>query len=117
MSKFILLLHESPESFDGLSPEDMQGVIQEYSAWRDELAASGKLVGSDKLEDGTARHLVPNNGRIEITDGPFAETKEVIGGFFMIEADDYDGAVEISRRCPHVKYGSRIEVRRIDELH
>lgn len=117
MSRFILLLHDSPTSFEGASPEEIQRVIEEYGAWRQKLADEGRLVGGEKLEDGSARHLSATNGRVAVTDGPFAEAKEVIGGYFMIEAEDYDEAETISRQCPHLKYGGRIEVRRIEEIH
>ena len=117
MSRFILLLHESPTPFAGVSAEEIQAVVQEYGAWRQKLADEGRLVGGEKLEDGTARQLSATDGRIDVTDGPFAEAKEVIGGYFMIEAGDYDEAVTISRECPHLKYGGRVELRRIEELH
>ena len=117
MSRFILLLHESPTAFDGVSAEEIQRVIGEYGAWRQKLADEGRLVGGEKLEDGTARQLATNDGRVDVTDGPFAEAKEVIGGFFMIEADDYDAAAAVSSECPHLKYGGRIELRKIDEIH
>ena len=117
MSRFILLLHESPTAFDGASPDEIQRVIEEYGAWRQKLADEGQLAGGEKLEDGTARQLTATDGRIEVTDGPFTEAKEVIGGYFMIQAEDYDQAASISRECPHLRYGGRIEVRRIDEVH
>ena len=51
-----------------------------------------------------------SRGKLSVTDGPFSEAKEVIGGIFTIDADSYDQAVEISKDCPHLKYGGRIEV-------
>ena len=116
MSRFILLLHESPTAFEGVSAEEIQRVVEEYSAWRQELADAGRLTGGEKLEDGTARLLTADNGSVAVTDGPYAEAKEIIGGFFMIEAGDYDEAVAISEGCPHLKYGGRIELRKIDEI-
>jgi hypothetical protein len=117
MARFILLLHESPLALDGLSPEEIQNVIEEYTAWRREIEAQGRLVGGEKLEDGSARQLVSNNGRVEVTDGPFAEAKEVLGGFFLITAEDWAEAEELSKGCPHLRFGGRIELRRIDEIH
>ena len=116
MSQFILLLHEDPSAFEGVSAEEIQHVIEEYGAWRQKLAEEGRLVGGEKLEDGTARQLSATDGRVEVTDGPFAESKEVIGGYFLIEAEDYDEAVTISRECPHLRYGGRIELRRIEKV-
>ena len=117
MARFILLLHESPTAFDGISAEEIQGVVEEYGAWRQKLAREDRLAGGEKLVDGAARSLATDNGRIEVSDGPFAEAKEVIGGYFMIKAGDWDEAVTISRECPHLKYGGRIELRQIEEIH
>jgi hypothetical protein len=117
MARFILLLHESPSILDGLSPEEIQHLIEEYAGWRREIEAQGRLAGGEKLEDGTARQLVSNDGRIDVTDGPFAEAKEVLGGFFMITAEDWPDAIELSKDCPHLRFGGRIELRRIDEIH
>lgn len=117
MARFILLLHESPTAFDGLSPDEIQRVIEEYTAWRVELDAQGRLAGGEKLEDGTARQLVANDGKVAVTDGPYTEAKEVLGGYFIVQAEDWAEAVEVSKGCPHLKYGGRIELRRIDEIH
>jgi hypothetical protein len=117
MARFALLLHESPAAMEGISPEEIQAVIQEYTAWREQIEQQGRLAAGEKLEDGTARHLIANEGRIDITDGPYTEAKEVLGGFFLIQAEDWPDAVEISKGCPHLKYGGRIELRRIDEIH
>jgi len=114
MPDYILLLHEKPSDFSGLSNEQIEAVISEYMAWSQKLGAEGKLVGGQKLRDEGGRHLSGYNGDFRVTDGPFAEAKEVIGGFFSITAADYDEAVEISKECPHLKYGGRIELREIE---
>ncbi len=117
MSEFMLLLHENPQGFASLSPQDIQTVIGEYSAWRERLAGEGRLAGGNKLKDEGGRWLTGGNGQVRVVDGPFSEAKEVIGGYFMIKAADYDEAVEISRDCPHLRYGGRIELREIDAIH
>ena len=114
MPDYLLLLHERPSEFSGLSNEQIEAVISEYMAWSQKLGAEGKLVGGQKLRDEGGRHLSGYNGDFRVTDGPFAEAKEVIGGFFSITAADYDEAVEISKECPHLKYGGRIELREIE---
>lgn len=114
MPDYILLLHEKPREFFGLSNEQIEAVISEYMAWSQKLGAEGKLVGGQKLRDEGGLHLSGYNGDFRVTDGPFAEAKEVIGGFFSITAADYDEAVEISKECPHLKYGGRIELREIE---
>ena len=114
MPNYLLLLHEQPSDFSSFSPEQIQAVIEEYTAWSRKLAGDGKLVGGQKLKDEGGRHLSGYNGDFRVSDGPFAEAKEVIGGFFSISAADYDDAVEISKDCPHLKYGGRIELREIE---
>jgi hypothetical protein len=113
----MLLLHEQPMDFSQFSPEQIQAVIAEYTAWRKKIEQAGKYVGGEKLKDEGGRHLSGANGQIRVTDGPYAEAKEVIGGFFTISASSYDDAVEISKGCPHLKYGGRIELREIDAIH
>ncbi len=117
MSQFMLLLHEDPSGFAALSPQEIQAVVGEYSAWRERLAGQGRLAGGNKLKDEGGRWLTGQNGRVRVVDGPFSEAKEVIGGYFMIEAADYDEAVAISRECPHLRYGGRIELREVDPIH
>lgn len=117
MAQFMLLLHEAPVDFSQFSAEDIQHVVGEYVAWRHKVAADGNLVGGEKLKDEGGRQMVMQDGNLRVTDGPFAEAKEVIGGFFAIKADDYDHAVEIAGGCPHLKYGGRIEVRQVEEVH
>ena len=114
MERYLLLLHENPEALPAMSPEELQAVIARYKAWGQRLHSEGRLVGNNKLEDGTGRVLRPNGtGQPKITDGPFTETKDVIGGYFLIEAATYEDAVEQCRDCPHLGFGP-IEVRRID---
>ncbi|MGH9945958.1 MAG: YciI family protein [Pyrinomonadaceae bacterium] len=117
MPNYMLLLHEQPPDFSQFSPEDIQAMIGEYLDWRRKIEADGKLVGGEKLKDEGGKHLSGANGDIRVTDGPFSEAKEVIGGYFAISAADYDEAVEISRSCPHLKYGGRIELREVESVH
>ena len=114
MPEYLLLLHEQPSDFAGFSPEDLEKVIGEYIAWRKKLESEGKFAGGQKLRDEGGRHLAGWNGDFRVTDGPYTEAKEVIGGFFSVKAADYNEAVEISKECPHLKYGGRIELREIE---
>ncbi len=114
MPAYMLLLYDDPANFE-FSPDEMQKIIEKYSAWRDGLVRSGKLLSSDKLVDGEGRVVRRDDGRVRVLDGPFSETKEVIGGYFAIEAADYDEAVAVCRECPHLEYGT-VEVRRIDRV-
>jgi hypothetical protein len=66
-----------------------------------------------KLKDEGGKHLA-GKGSTAVRDGPYAEASEVIGGFYTVEAKNYDDAVSIARGCPHIKYSGRIEVREVD---
>jgi hypothetical protein len=114
MPKYLLLLHEEPNSNEGLSADEIQGVIAEYVAWRRGIAH--QVVGGEKLTDEGGRILSGQGAALRVVDGPYSEAKEVLGGFFLITARDYDQAVQIASSCPHLKYGRRIEVRQVEEV-
>lgn len=110
MSKYMLLLRDDPSGFADSSPEEIQEIMQRYIAWRASLQS--RILAGNKLKDGEGRVLRKENGKPSVIDGPFAEAKEVMGGFFVLEADSYDQAVELAKTCPHMEFGS-IEVRAV----
>ena len=114
MAKFMLLLYDTPTDFQGVSPEQMQQIVQEYYQWAGKLGQEGVLAGGEKLKEEGGKVLRRGKSKAEVTDGPYSETKEVVGGIFLINADNYAAAVEIAKTCPHMKYGPKIEVREID---
>ncbi len=115
MPQFMLLLHDDVARLDAeASPAEIQAIIAEYEAWREAVQADGNMLGGHKLKDEFGQSLVGGGDGVRVVDGPFTESKELIGGLFIIKADDYEQAVEISKTCPHLKHGSRIEVRQID---
>lgn len=116
MPNYMMILHEAPADYSQFSPEDIEGVIGEYIAWRANVEGAGRSIMGEKLKDEGGRHLNGFGGDLRVTDGPYAEAKEVIGGFFNIEAADYDDAVKIAGTCPHLKYGGRVELREIENL-
>jgi hypothetical protein len=111
MESYLLLLRE-PVDLGSMSPEEMQAVIGRYKAWGQKLREAGRIAGSNKLEDGAGRVLRGSGAQMRITDGPYAETKDVVAGYYLILADSYEDAVEWSKDCPHLDFGA-IEVRRI----
>lgn len=113
MSKFLLLLHEDPATFAPMSAEEMQRIIQVYRAWKEGLMAKGRITDAFKLRDEGGRRIVHRAGKMVVTDGPFTEGKDVVGGIFVVEADSYDDAVALATGCPHLQYGE-IEVREVD---
>lgn len=116
MPRFMALLHESPAAFANLSQAEMRGVIEKYKAWRESLSRRTTVIGSQKLKDGEGRMLRAEKGGLRVTDGPYSETKEVVGGYFAFEAADYAAAVRLLEACPHLSYGGTIEVRQFDEV-
>jgi hypothetical protein len=115
MAQYMLLLRDDPAVFRDLSPDEMQRIIEKYRAWGQKLREAGLLVGSHKLKGGEGRILGRERGQVRILDGPFSEAKEVLGGYFLIEAASYEQALERSRDCPHLEFGS-IEIRAIDSI-
>lgn len=110
MTSYYLMLRDEPESLAHLSPVEMQAIAERYMAWRQKNAS---VTGGHKLADGEGHVLRRRGAALEVADGPFAEAKEVLGGFFVIEAADYAAALEIAKTCPHLEFGS-IELRAID---
>lgn len=115
MPRYILLLHESAIPAEGISPEEMQSIIQRYKSWSDTLRTAGHLLGGEKLQDGFGRMVRRDEGKVIASDGPYTESKEIVSGFFMLRADSYDHAQTLIADCPHLDFGA-IELREIDEL-
>ena len=116
MADYLLLLRDEPsEYFDTISPEEMQAIIARYTAWRDQLAERGQLVGTNKLTDGEGRVMRRVDDKVRVVDGPYSEAKEIVGGYFLVSAESYEAAIEIAEACPHLDYGS-VEIREV-EVH
>lgn len=113
--KFLCLAYEEEQKLNSLSPSEWQALRQETLDYVKSLQASGHLIDARPLQSATrASTLRVRDGALAIVDGPFAETKEQIGGFFLIEADDFSEAISIASRWPSARLGS-IEVRPVDE--
>jgi hypothetical protein len=113
MAKFMLIVHETPGGFSKLSPSEIQHVIEKYQAWSDKMRASGRVVSSEKLREEGGRVLSLRQGKLSAVDGPYAEAKEVVGGYMVFRAENYDEALELVRDCPHLAF-SRLELRQTD---
>ncbi|HYL02255.1 MAG TPA: YciI family protein [Steroidobacteraceae bacterium] len=116
MASFMLLLHTPVNRPRPANPEDLTRITREYMDWADRLREKGQHKGGSKLTNDAGKILRGNGGGVATTDGPFAESKEIVGGYFVIAARDYAEACRIAASCPHVKYGSHIEVRQVEEL-
>ena len=109
MATFLLLLKGG--DFSGYSPEEHQKILKDYLDWSQKLRAQGKYKGGDALK-GAGRVLSAKDGRV--LDGPFTETKEIVGGYFLIEEPSLEGATATAKDCPHLKYKGSIELREIN---
>jgi hypothetical protein len=114
MPKFMLLLHDPPKAFGGLSPDEMQKIVQKYVAWGRALKAKRLLAASHKLSADAGRIMRRQRGRTLVSDGPYAESKELLGGYFIVKARSYEEAETCASDCPHLDYGGTIEIRQID---
>lgn len=101
-----LLLFRGRDWDEGLSPEELQEVLDRVMAWFDGVQQTGKVKAGQPLA--RQGRIVSGNG---VADGPFAESKEAIGGYLLLEADDLDEAVAIARTCPTLDYEITVEVR------
>ena len=103
-----MLLFRGTDLRKGLSPEQLQKVTDNWMAWFKRLTEEGKAVAGNPLE--REGKIVSGKDRV-VSDGPFAESKEAIGGYFLLDVATMDEAVAIARECPGLPYGIRVEVR------
>ena len=118
MAKYLLMARDAGDwqSLAGsVSPEQIQAIIGRYMAWAERVAQQGKLVSGEKLKDGEGRVVRAQNGSVRVTDGPHSESKEVIGGFWILELESYDEGVKLLSDHPHLEFGS-LELRQIESM-
>ncbi len=116
MNQYLLLLHEKPADAVQVSAAEMKEIVGRYKAWSAGLAQRGLLAGGEKLNDDGGRHLRLKNGQPLASDGPYAEAHDVIGGYFVVKADDDAMAEELAQSCPHLRGSQWVEIRRIEVL-
>jgi len=109
--QYLLLIYHNEAEWAKLAPAQVEPIYKEYRQLRDQLQKDGTFVGGNQLTPtGTATTVRVRNGKRAVTDGPFAETKEQLGGYFLVEAKDLDEAIAIAAKIPSARDGS-IEVR------
>lgn len=110
--QYAVLIYTKPGSHEALSPSQAEAVTGEYFA----LSSDAGCVGGAQLQPiETATTVRVQDGRTLTTDGPFADTKEILGGFYLLEADDLDRAIEFASRVPAGRLGGSVEVRPLVE--
>src|SRR5271170_1781511 len=111
--QFLLLIYGVEANFAKMNPQDLASMVEEYGKFTQEIAKSGHYRGGERLKPVAAATTVRvRDGKRVTTDGPFAETKEQLAGFYMIDANDLDEAIAVAARIPGARIGS-IEVRPI----
>jgi hypothetical protein len=114
--KFMLVIYNDSTLLDALPAGEADGMMRDCLAHADELRGDGYLIESQMLQDAQrAKSVRIRNGRLSATDGPFAEVKEVLGGFNLIEAADMDEAVRIAAQFPWARTGC-VEVRPVQDI-
>jgi hypothetical protein len=112
--QYMLLIYsgDTPEKWDSLSEDEQNAIIGEYLA----ISQSPGVTGGNQLQPvETATTVQVENGSMLTTDGPFAETKEALGGYYLLEADNLDAALEVAARIPAARLGGAVEVRPVVE--
>jgi hypothetical protein len=114
--KFICLGYAEEKKWDDLPQERLEAMMEECFAYDDVLRENGHFLGGEALQNSNAAKTLRYNGdKVIVTDGPFAETKEQLGGILILESKDMDHAVELMRKHPGVRLGGPFEIRPADE--
>jgi hypothetical protein len=114
MAKFLVLARSTGQVYANLSPQEMQQVVQKYTAWAAGLRDAGRMLHAERLKS-DGRVMRGAAGKMIVTDGPFAESKEMLGGFWLLEASSYDEMQAFLKDHPHLEFGS-LEVRQIWDM-
>lgn len=113
MNEFMMVFRHTPDMELVPSPEEIQASIKQWQDWIGGIAAQGKFVSTNQLgyEGKTVKA-----GQV-ITDGPYAEVKEMVGGYIIVKANDLDEAVSLAHGCPVLTYGGNVEVRNLMKIN
>jgi hypothetical protein len=114
--KYVCLIYDQEAKLGSMSQDALDAFMGEYAEFTSAIRQSGHFVGGEALQPAqSATTIRVRNGRTSATDGPFAETKEQLGGFYLIEARDLNDAIQVAARIPSARLGS-VEVRPVLEL-
>jgi hypothetical protein len=114
--RYMLLIYGDPSLADSMTPEEGEKIMADYYTFTQSIVESGELVSGEPLQGvETATTVRVRGGRTASTDGPFAETKEVLGGYYLVDCKDLDRAIELAARIP-AAHGGSVEVRPVMEL-
>ena len=109
--QYLLILYSNESGWSKMTPADQEQAMGAYAAFTEALKKAGALVGSNRLQPiSTATTVRVGNGKTQVLNGPYADSKEQLGGYFLIDAPDLDAAISWAARCPGASHGV-IEVR------
>lgn len=113
MSKYMFLFRGGSDMSQS-SPADQQANMMQWKIWMDGIAAKGKLLGGEPLSYATGKVLTGRSKKV--TDGPYAEAKEIVGGYLIVDAVDIDEAAEMAKGCPIFDNDGSLEVRSVMQM-
>ena len=113
MAQYVLMLRDKG-TYDSMSAEELQKIFGRFRTWSDKLRAQGKITGGQKLKDRAGRVMRRNGAKDAVTDGPFAEAKELVSGYWLWQVSSMEEAIEWLRRSPFGP-GAELEIRPVFE--
>jgi hypothetical protein len=109
--KYLCLIYENEREWESKSPAESEAIMGEYFTFTEDIQKNGKYLAGEALQPtATATTVRVRNGKVSATDGPFAETKEQLGGYYLIEAKDLNDAIQVAAKIPSARWGT-VEVR------
>jgi len=115
--RYLMLICVEENAIEAFSPDEGDSMLAEYGAFMEDMGKRGVLQGGERLHPTTdATTVRVRDGETVASDGPFAETKEALGGFFLLEADNLDDAIAMAARIPAARMGGAVEVRPLVEM-
>ena len=109
--RYLCLIYENEKAWESMPQSETEAIMGEYFAFTEGIRSKGQLVAAEALQPTqTATTVRVRNGKISTTDGPYVETKEQLGGFYLIEAQDLNEAIQVASRIPSARFGG-VEVR------
>ncbi len=110
MTEFMMIFRSEYQPDFKPTPEQMEASIKQWQDWMGSIAAQGKFVGTNRLSSVGSKVLKPNN---VVSDGPFAEVKEIVGGYIVVKSNSMEEAMELAAGCPILQVGGNVEVRNV----
>ena len=110
MQDFMLLFRQPSFDYSQASPEDIKAIFKKWDDWKGGIAAQGKLISTGNRLSSEGKVLKAGG---VVTDGPFAEIREILGGYMVVKADSFDDALTLAHGCPAIDVGGSVEIRAV----